>query len=148
MVPEPSLPHTPLLLHGLSEAFPSACHRGWERVVWGGPRSALREYKGDLAGLAYLSPASSTPPWVWAVCSACAGHPSPASHRPTVAHRPGNICAPGIQGRYFMVVELVAALAAWKPFLWGWGCSGKWFPRSRHHAKFPVPRSGFHLCCL
>lgn len=33
------------------------------------PRRALREYKGNLAGLACLSPTSSTPAWAWAVCS-------------------------------------------------------------------------------
>lgn len=43
--------------------------RGW-------CREALGEVLRDLSGLAYLSPTTSTPAWVWAVCCRCTGHPS------------------------------------------------------------------------
>lgn len=119
--------------------------RGWYA---GGPLGALRGYKGDLAGLAL--PLAS-------ILKSCVGlgclqwvcwSPFLPSYHSTLPHQPDNIHDCGIQGRSFLVVELVATLTAWKLFLWVWGCFRKQFspiwalrqvPSSEEQVSFVLP---------
>lgn len=134
MVPEPSVPHTLLLLLGMPEALLSTWKfgRGWCGEV---PEELRKRMKFALPS-----------PNILNSCQLSGGSLFPL-HHPAIPHGSDGVCACDIKDRV-LGQEIVALLAGWKPFLWDWGCSGKCFPQPGRRAKFPDPRRGFHSCCL